>query len=79
MSKYNHKKCRKIYVNNTLFVDNKYGNDLNGQADNPKYPYKTINYAMSTLSNKLRTFKNQYVIRVAPGVYNEIVSKFTFC
>lgn len=79
MSKRCHKyTLRKIHVNNTLFVDDKYGNDLKGKADNPAYPYKTINFAMSTLSNSLRTPKSQYIIKVAPGVYNEIVSSLSF-
>jgi hypothetical protein len=65
-------------TSNIIYVDNAYGKDIFRQKSSIINPYKTINFALSTLSNVLKDSDNQYVISVAPGNYNEIVNMLPF-
>jgi hypothetical protein len=65
--------CNKtIKENRTVYVDIKYGNE-NGELNQPKCPFNSINRAINAIRNIPKTVETQWLIKVNPGFYNEIV------
>lgn len=65
--------CNKIIKDNrTVYVDIKYGNK-HGELYKPNCPFNTINGAINTIKNIVKTYKTQWIIKINPGFYDEIV------
>lgn len=62
----------------TLFVDQCFGNDSKARAFDATRPFKTITGALNALTRANRNINVQYVIRVSPGNYDEIVNNISF-
>lgn len=62
---------KRKYVDRTVFVDAKYGS-TRGIINTPQYPFNTINGAISAIQTQA-TQQTQWLIKVNPGFYNEIV------
>ncbi len=67
-----------IHVNNTVFVDAKYGSNSKGQINNPCRPYKYIGTAILALNDIDKTAVSQWTVYVNPGVYNEDITIYPF-
>lgn len=63
----------KILIKDFIYVDQKYGFDNTRQKSTPNRPYKTINFAISSLNNQQLDQTHQYIIYVSPGIYDEII------
>jgi len=70
--------CNKTIKNNkTVYVDIKYGHEI-GKINNPKCPFMSINGAINAIRKTVRTNNTQWLIKVNPGFYNELVKVPTF-
>lgn len=65
-------KCQSEYVNRTAFVDIKYGS-RRGQLNDQNRPFNSINAAIAAIKLIPRSIKNQWLIKVNAGHYDEIV------
>jgi len=60
-----------VRVNNTVFVDAQYGNDLTAQAENPCRPAKTIQRGINIAEALVNKEDLANLVQVNPGVYPE--------
>jgi hypothetical protein len=62
------------FINKTVYVDVQFGDDISGRISQPDYPFKTITKAVETISKYYRDVDKQWLIKVAPGIYEENVT-----
>ncbi len=62
-----------IFINQTIFVDPKYGNDLTGEVENMDKPFKTLAAALAEapILPSVLGDPNKWTIYVRPGNYSE--------
>lgn len=66
--------CNKeIKENKTVYVDIRFGKE-HGELYKPKCPFRSINAAINAIRNIVKTFETQWLIRINPGVYDEIIN-----
>lgn len=56
-------------VNNTVFVDSIYGNDLTARIENPAYPWDTLSTAIDVAGANASP-EEIWVVRIRPGTYS---------
>src|SRR5581483_5164238 len=58
-------------INNTIYVDNKYGNDSNALPERKYFPYNSITNAIAAAKNRFPKERSPWNIIIAPGHYKE--------
>lgn len=58
-------------VNNTIYVDTKYGNDSTASPERKYSPYNSITRALEAAKNRFPKERNPWNIVIAPGHYRE--------
>lgn len=69
---------RYVLVNNTIFVDPKFGINHKAEANNANKPFRTIRKALQAVQRYNPNKNNIWVINVSPGIFDEDIIIPTF-
>lgn len=67
------RKCRRIKMNNMVYVDSVFGSDVKGRLEQMSRPFRTISRAINEVSRVSTVASDFWNIVVKPGRYNEDV------